>query len=468
MTGRPVPFDPTGRCGRILVELARAVSALSALVTVLPIAALVLHQSAASLDPIAHSTVTVPERERERCTHSPQAESAPGHRLVTAALNNTDERSLSIGFYVNWDDHDYLALKRALPHLDWLIPGWLNLEGPTMDLKTKIDERALKYIRATKPNTAILPMIQNAVEGQWDGARLARLLANPTARAARIRDIVGFLETNKFQGLTIDFEEVPPRAHNNLQVFLTEMSQEFAEHGLLIVLAVPFDDESWPYATYAKIADFLLLMGYDQHSEEGAPGSIAGQSWFKHTLDKRMKDLDPDRTIIAIGGYGYDWVRGKMAEDLSFEEAILSARDSEADIGFDPKSANPHFSFVEDDGKHHHVWFLDGVTAFNEIHAADTYRPIGYAVWRLGGEDPSIWSVLGRAYGTSAPEALSVIGIAGDINFEGDGKILSVDEKPAEVTRTFEVDHQTGEIVDQVYKVSPLPISASPTTCRSS
>ena len=38
-----------------------------------------------------------------------------------------------------------------------------------------------------------------------------------------------------------------------------------------IVLAVPFDDDSWPYATYAKIADYLLLMGYDQHWEEGAP-----------------------------------------------------------------------------------------------------------------------------------------------------------------------------------------------------
>ena len=54
-------------------------------------------------------------------------------------------------------------------------------------------------------------MIQNAVEGKWDGAGLARLLADPTARAARIDEIVAFLETNKFQGLTIDFEEVPAK-----------------------------------------------------------------------------------------------------------------------------------------------------------------------------------------------------------------------------------------------------------------
>ena len=85
---------------------------------------------------------------------------------------------------------------------------------------------------------------------------------------------------------------------------------------------------------------------------------------------------------------------------------MLSAHDSEADIEFDPRTSNPHFSYIEDDGKHHDVWFLDGVTAYNEIHAADDYRPAGYALWRLGSEDPSVWSVLGRNYGAPAPDAL--------------------------------------------------------------
>ena len=128
----------------------------------------------------------------------------------------------------------------------------------------------------------------------------------------------------------------------------------------------------------------MLLMGYDEHSDADEPGSIAGQSWFEDTLDKRMKSLDPEHTIIAIGAYGYDWVKGQEATSLTFEEAVLSARDSEADIAFDPETSNPHFSFIEDDGKRHDVWFLDGATAFNEIHAADDYQPAGYAVWRLG------------------------------------------------------------------------------------
>ena len=365
-------------------------------------------------------------------------------------------RPASIGFYVNDDDNGYPDLKRALPHLDWLVPSWMSLDGPGMELKTDIDKRALNYIRKTKPDMAILPMVQNAVDGRFDGNDLARFLADPTARSARIREMKAFLEANKFQGLTIDFENVPAAAQPNMGSFLHELRDALAGEGYAVVLAVPFDDPSWPYRSYADVTDFMLLMGYDQHWEGGEPGSIADQSWFEKTLDKRMQDLDPSHTIVAIGGYGYDWVEGSPTVELSFQEAVLSAKDSEADIDFDANASNPHFSFVEG-GKRHEVWFLDGVTAFNEIHAADDYRPAGYALWRLGSEDPSVWSVMGRAYDAPPPDGLREIGRAQDVDIEGSGGILRVADSPQTGTRTFETDKHFGDIVDETYTRVPTP-----------
>ena len=266
-----------------------------------------------------------------------------------------------------------------------------------------------------------------------------------------------FLQSNKFQGLTVDFEELPPGAQKDLRDFLSELSSALTSHGMAMVLAVPFDDDSWPYATYAQIADYMLLMGYDQHWDQSAPGSIAGQGWFETILDKRMQELDPDRTIVAIGGYGYDWIKGHETQELTFEEAVLSAKDSEAEIQFDPKTANPHFSFIEDDGNRHDVWFLDGVTAYNEIEAGDAYGVAGYALWRVGSEDPSVWSVLGRPYGSPPPDGLREIGTSQDIDFEGYGEILHVREVPATGKRAFDIDHDTGQIVDETYKAVPTP-----------
>ncbi len=487
MLGKQIFFDPTGKRARLLRRLAWAMGTISAVVFVAFGATLMVvhHPASAALDAsqvsircawaptcsAAHALyvtggdsealkaaagVAAELREKERALHvAGRRPDELSQRPIPLGMDNPKDRALSIGFYVNWDDNSYAALKRTLPDLDWVIPSWLSLSGKTMDLNVEIDERALTLMRDEAPKTPILPMIQNAVEGDWNGAGLAHFLADPDARKERISEIVAFLEKNQFQGLTIDFETVPDGAQKDLEVFLREMEDAFAQHGLIMVLAVPFDDAEWPYETYAHIADYLLLMAYDQHWEEGKPGSIAGQTWFEETLDKRLAKLDPDRTIIAIGGYGYDWVKGQKAQDLTFEEAVLSAKDSEADIEFDPDSDNPHFSFIEDDGNRHDVWFLDGVTAFNEIHAADIYRPAGYALWRLGSEDPSVWSVLGRDYGAPAPDALKTIGGSEDIDFEGEGEVLRVAEKPKEGAREFEVEAATGDIVDQTYTTIP-------------
>ena len=396
-------------------------------------------------------------RESERTLAQPHPQGpVPDRRLINTKVAKPSGRPLSIGFYVNDDDNSYPDLKRALPHLDWFVPSWLSLEGPGMELKTGIDNRALSYIRSTKPEMPILPLVQNAVDGQWNGNGLAKLLADPAARSARINELKTFLETNQFQGLTIDFEEVPAAAQPNLNRFLHELDDAVADKGYIIVLAAPFDDPSWPYRTYADIVDFMLLMGYDEHWEEGKPGSIASQSWFEKTLDKRMRDLDPARTIIAVGSYGYDWIDHNSGQELSFQDAVLSAKDSEADIDFDAETSNPHFSFVED-GKRHEVWFLDGVTAFNEIHAADSYRPAGFALWRLGSEDPSVWSVMGRAYDAPPPGDLRRIGTTQDVDLEGSGGILRVIDSPQAGARTFEIDNQFGDIVDETYTRVPTP-----------
>ena len=219
-------------------------------------------------------------------------------------------------------------------------------------------------------------------------------------------------------------------------------------------MAVPFDDNQWPYATYAQIVDYTLLMAYDEHDGSSGAGSIAGQSWYETTLDKRMRVLAPDRTIVSIGSYAYDWNDGH-ADNLAFEDAVVAAHDSEAKIDFDDATNNPHFSYVEDDQTKHDIWFLDAATGYNEIHAADIYRPAGYALWRLGSEDPSVWDIMGRTYGAPVPAGIGFIPNSADIDYEGEGDFLRVAAEPQSGSRTFEVDPLSGDIADETYTKIP-------------
>src|ERR1700749_1325370 len=109
--------------------------------------------------------------------------SAPS-RVLPAILSPQKGRSLSVGYYVNWDygGGSYDSLKRSLSHLDWVIPSWLYLNGPNLDFKVNIDRRSINYIRAHKPGVAILPSLQNVTQGKWDGPGLTKLLADPARR----------------------------------------------------------------------------------------------------------------------------------------------------------------------------------------------------------------------------------------------------------------------------------------------
>jgi cellulose synthase/poly-beta-1,6-N-acetylglucosamine synthase-like glycosyltransferase/peptidoglycan/xylan/chitin deacetylase (PgdA/CDA1 family)/spore germination protein YaaH len=381
-------------------------------------------------------------------------EKSLGHGTGWAAKYHPAGRPLTIAFYPNWQSQSLPELKQVLPKLDWVVPTWMNLNEPDLSLKAVFDPRMAAYVRATRPGVAILPTVQNASMGKWDGPGLAALLADVKRRVALEKNIEAFLATHKLQGVVVDFEEVPNGADGDLATFLRELEAQLAPQGRLVAVASPFDDETWPYATFGKIVDYTLLMAYDEHDQSDEPGSIAGQSWYESTLDRRMKVLAPDRTIIAIGSYAYDW-NGGPADALSFEDAMVAAEDSKSTIDFDDATNNPHFSYMEDGTIRHDIWFLDGATAFNEIHAADVYQPAGYALWRLGTEDPSVWTVLGRPYGTPAPQGLRDIPISDDIDFEGQGEILRVDANPATGARKLDIDAQTGDIDDETYTRLP-------------
>ncbi len=484
MAAKPVFFDPTGKRARRVSFVAWSLAVLSTLLFVAFVASMLVvpvlpgvdfrrvHTGAIKTPPngvpvapglLRHAAALAADvRARQhgipRAIHPKIMPVTPATRRPHPAfLPPNRTKPLTIGFYVNWDDSSYASLRRSLPSLDWVVPAWLTMGGAEMALAIEVDPKALDLIHRVKPDMPILPLLQNSQNDVWDGKGLAKLLSDKVVRAKRIQEIAAFVEQYKLQGVTIDFEEVPSAAQPDLQAFIGELQAQFAPHRWVVAMAVPFDDDSWNYDIYAARTDYLMLMAYDEHWAGGKPGSIAAQAWFEEKLEKRMAKLDPEHTIIALGNYGYDWVKGQEASDLTFQEAVLAARDSDAEIDFDDDSLNPHFSFVEDDGSQHEIWLLDAVTTFNEVHAADPYRPAGYALWRLGSEDPSVWNVLGRTYNLAAPAGLRTLSMGEDIDFEGTGEILHIAAEPAPGARTFQLDQESGDIIEE--KFTELPTS---------
>jgi len=433
--GAPIFFDPSGRRRR------RFALGVAAFIVLLLLSAAVF---AASIG-IVPSQPLLPIN-----TERPLHRLAPPHdtllkrtgrtidwygRKLTGETRSKEAKTvgnvpLAIAFHVPWDGQSAESLRRHINDLDWVIPGWVSVTGPKHTITVFSDTAGRAVINGAAHRPLILPMIQNAIQGQFDGPGMAAMLRDPTLRKAFLDKLEPWLLANHAAGAMFDFEQLPPSAQRDYLAFLAEANTRFDRHGWLITIAVPVGDRSWNLPAYAKIVDRIFLMSYDEHENSGDPGPVASQAWFARAVADAAHGVSASKLVVTIGSYGYNWYPGG-GDPVTVEEAWQIARDSDAMPSFDPASGNSGFSY-EEDGKKHVVWFLDAASAYNQIGFLRRAGLGGIALWRLGSEDPGIWSIFGRSHPTLPPaNVIEAIPNGTDVDIEGRGEILKVGATPA-------------------------------------
>src|SRR5208337_4558036 len=187
---------------------------------------------------------------------------------------------------------------------------------------------------------------------------------------------------------------------------------------------------------------------------------------FVNNLQVARKVIPLDKFICAVGNYGYDFPQrlknGKLPEgeretNQAVQDAWLAARDSEETVDFDSDAMNPHVSYMDEGNVRHDIWFLDAVTALNEMRAAQTLGIQTFALWRLGSEDRSLWKVWDAPGEPDSVEKLKDVPPGDDVDMEGDGEIFRIEAEPAHGTRTLDVEASTGLITDENFDPLPEP-----------
>ncbi|MEO8725258.1 MAG: polysaccharide deacetylase family protein, partial [Acidobacteriaceae bacterium] len=404
-------------------------------------------------------------------------------KAASSVVLNTDE-GIRAAFYVNWDSASYSSLKEYAHQIDLLFPEWLHVTTPDGKLKgitpanqlfdvinpegkaQSVDDKVMPLLKAEKAATEVFPLVNNydPASGVWL-ANIGDFLNNPQARLTFRDQLVAFLDSGKFSGVSIDFEEIPPNAQPGLNALITELDQALRP-AKRVYINVPVDDDDFNYKFLAAHTDGLILMAYDQHESESAPGPVAAQDWFVANLRKALHQVPKEKIICAIGSYGYDWTTRPAKKgakptvsnvtNVSVQEAWLTSHDSESPILFDPDSLNPHYAYEDEDNQRHDVWFLDGVTAFNQMGAARELGVNTFALWRLGSEDRSLWNIWDQP-STTNPSKLDDLPPGQDVDYEGSGEIIRVTGTPHDGVRSIVEDPKSRLITNEKIPAAPTP-----------
>jgi peptidoglycan-N-acetylglucosamine deacetylase len=473
----PVFFDPHQKrwwwFTRLLraTGLAASLAAVAAVVTVLvnpvlpglglpPVAPLPQHRL---LPPPPERPARLGERRLELVKRALRRERARAVRpgpLSPPASHITE----LYAFFVNWDDTSFTSLKQNIGRIDVLVPEWLHLadaSGALAENNPVRRQEVLDLIRTRRPDLRVVPLVNNfnTATLDWQPERIGAMLASPAARARTIAGLTAFVQEGRYLGINVDFEAIPRSRQPTLVTFMCELGAAFHARGWTVSETVPLDDPAFDYPALGRCSDRLVLMAYDEHAGESNAGPVASQDWFSDGLTRRMAEVSPSHLVVAVGNYGYDWLDGRTGHgnQLSFQDTMRVALESDGHALLDAGSLNPTFDYADEHDTIHHVWFLDAVTAFNEVQDATGRGVAGIGLWRLGSEDPSAWAVFDRRSHLDAETAASLgpLHYGYDLDYEGDGEVLQVTAVPRDGARSVGFDAARGLVTAERFESYP-------------
>ena len=478
---KPVFYDPQKKRWRRIRRTIDVVGIVLSLLVAFFVVTVVRDASIPSLllatQKKSYHALKLKEKKHAKVTGTHRKTSVPASQVVL----NSDE-GIRGAFYVTWDAASFSSLREYVHQIDLLFPEWLHvltadghLQGVTAANKLfdviqngrvmQVDDKVMPYLKQENAQMEVLPLVNNfdPIINEWM-ADVGTMLDDPGARANFQRQLMTFLATNSYRGVTLDIEGFPERSQAGYHALVQELAAGLHARGLKLFVSVPANNPDFNYQLIGKSADGLILMNYDQHYPGGEPGPIAGQDWFVNNLATVLKHVPREKIVCAIGNYGYDWStqKGKKpgqagVHNVSVQDAWLEARDSEADIDFDSNALNPHLVYEDEQKNRHDVWYLDAVTSLNEMRAARSMGISTFALWRLGSEDRSLWAVWDQPGDAGAPAKLRAVPPGQDVDMEGSGEILQVQSYPSPGTRELEVDASSGIVTDENFSKLPAP-----------
>lgn len=256
-----------------------------------------------------------------------------------------------------------------------------------------------------------LPLMPLVTNNGFDRAMAHALLHNAQADARAVTNLAQLAERDQYVGWQLDFEGIDPADKFAYTRFVARVAARLHhDHRLLCVAVVPRFSDTLPdttpegfhtgewgaafdYRGLGRVADFLALMAYDQHTPATPPGPVAGYDWVKAALDYAVRCVPPFKLLLGIPFYGREWdepAHSTRLHSLAYNDVKHILDDPASERHWDDLSRTSWFQWREGDTLRT-AWFDDARSLREKLGLVQIDHLRGYAAWRLGVEDPEFW-----------------------------------------------------------------------------
>jgi spore germination protein YaaH len=290
------------------------------------------------------------------------------------------------GFTAPWDPRSTASVAAHGSQLDAVVSGFVILDSASLRPVTPFGDTLVVRNAGNRRYMAMLTSYQ----GSRFHPETIRALAADSAVLAKIAgETATLLGGAGYRGLVLDFEGLTANDLDALLRVAGGIADSARAHGVSPVgIAIPATDTAgYPARPLLGAADFLIVMLYDEHWSTSPPGPIAAPTWTARALGTRVGDVGASRVIAAFPVYGYQWRSDSATAVLSYADAQRLAQGVHTPLVRDPASATLHV-----EGPTWSAWVSDAVLLDSLVRGARRTGVTRFALWRLGLEDPRVWT----------------------------------------------------------------------------
>lgn len=225
----------------------------------------------------------------------------------------------------------------------------------------------------------IMPVIRNFADPRaLDPDTVAAVLANRTVRAEHVRQITTFVTSGSYDGVFIDYRELPAEQRENFSAFIRELSSSLHSVGRLLGVVVPpadntagvWDTGAYDWRALGQYADYVqinfdidptaFVSGDNRLVEAMLRWAVREISRYKILI--RLSALSIREVNGAYTPIGYDEalsalgdvkIEGDISPGGTFEpgEVVTARLDGMTGIsGTDTRIQSPFIDYQNDDG----------------------------------------------------------------------------------------------------------------------
>ncbi len=201
-------------------------------------------------------------------------------------------------------------------------------------------------------------------------------------------------------GINIDCELVGSATGPHFVQFLRELSIETRKAGLILSVDNYAPNEANRYFNYkeqAYVADYLILMAYDEHWAGSGAGSVSSIDFVETSVENLIDLGVPSGELIcAIPFYTRLWkIQGNetTSEAISMDVAQNWLDNRGLTANWDDVTCQYYIEY-QDGTSHYLMWLEEDQSIQTKLTVIGEYDVAGVAAWKLGMENERIWTII--------------------------------------------------------------------------